>query len=68
MAELTEPIIVQLASAISVDKMEKIALGHLGISNPVVKNIRTDEKNADAISREMIRTWAYRNPDNQIKV
>ena len=68
MAELTEPLIVQLATAIPVDVMEKIALGHFGLSHAVVKNIRSDVRNAQAMSREILRTWAYRNPDNQIKV
>ena len=59
---------VQLAEAISMDVMEKIALGRLGISSPVLRNIKNDERNAQAVSREILRTWAYKNPDNQLKV
>ena len=65
---LTDSHMVQLAEAISVDVMEKIALGRLNISYPVLKNIKNDERNSQAVSREILRTWAYKNPDDQIKV
>ena len=68
MAELTEPLIAELSVAISVDVMEKIALGRLNISYAVLKNIKRDESNAQAVSREILRTWSYKNPDNQLKV
>ena len=65
---LTDSHMVQLAEAISVDVMEKIALGRLNIRYPVLKNIKNDERNSQAVSREILRTWAYKNPDDQIKV
>ena len=69
MAELTEAMIVQLATAISVDVMEKIALGRFNISYAALRNIKSNERgNAQAVSREILRTWSYKNPDNQLKV
>ena len=69
MAELTEAMIVQLATAISVDVMEKIALGRFNISYGALRNIKSDERNnAQAVNREILRNWKYKNPDNQLKV
>ena len=69
MAELTEPLIGELAAAISVDVMEKIALGRFNISYAALRNIKSNERgNAQAVSREILRTWSYKNPDNQLKV
>ena len=67
--QLTNRQYTELASAISVRIMRKIALGHLGLNDSTIKNIEADHLgDAEAQSREMLRRWAYRNPGNQVKV
>ena len=67
--QLTNRQYMELASAISVRIMRKIALGYLDLSDSTIKNIETDHLgDAEAQSREMLRRWAYRNPGNQVKV
>ena len=67
--QLTNRQYIELASAISVKVVRTIALGYLGLSDSAIKNIETDHQgNAEAQSREMLRKWAYRNPDNQVKL
>ena len=66
--QLTRRQIVRLASAISADNMESIAEGYLDISPEALKNIRRDASNSEAFSRDIIRHWAYRNPENQVEV
>ena len=65
---LTNPQRVQLAAAISADKMVKIALAYFKLSDTDVKNIERDFPSAEAQSREMLTKWLYKNPDNQVQV
>ena len=66
---LTGPQIVALAKAISVDKMTTIALNYLRLSKAKVRNITADfPGDAETQSREMLWTWANKNPDNQVTV
>ena len=70
MAErLTEKHITRLAAAIPANCMSKIGLTYFGLSHAAVVNIKADNQgDAEAQSREIIRRWAYRNPDNQVQV
>ena len=65
---VTRKQIVRLAAAISADNMESIAEGYMDISHETVKNIRRDASNSEAFIRDIIRHWAYRNPENQVEV
>ena len=66
--QLTRKQIVRLAASISADSMESIAEGYMDISPETIKNIRRDASNSEAFNREILRTWANRNPSNQIQV
>ena len=68
--QLTNNQIVRLARAISSRDMESIALGYLDIEDPVIKNIKHENRdNAEAFNREIIRKWMHRNPEpNQVQV
>ena len=65
--QLTRKQIVRLGAAISADKMS-IAGGYLDISNETVKNILRDASNSEAFTRDIIRHWMYKNPENQVDV
>ena len=65
---LSQQQIARLAAAISRDNMESIAEGYMDITPETVKNIGSDTSNSEAFSREIIRTWANKNPENQIEV
>ena len=67
--QLTRRQIVRLASAISADAMESIAEGYMNLSSETLKNLwRENQGKAEAFSREIIRHWIYKNPDDQVKV
>ena len=68
--QLTNNQIVHLARVISSRDMESIALGYLGIEDPVIKNIKQENRdNAEAFNREVIRHWICKNPEpNQAEV
>ena len=67
--QLTRRQIVRLASAISADAMESIAEGYMNLSSETLKNLRRENQGkAEAFSREIIRNWTYKNPDDQVKV
>ena len=66
--QLTRRQIVRLGRAISADNMESIVEGYMDISNETVKNIKRDASNSEAFTRDIIRHWAYRNPENQVEV
>ena len=66
---LSPPQIVDLAAAISADKMEAIAEGYLDIPSETIKNLKFETKDsAETFNREIIRCWAYKNPENQVQV
>ena len=66
---LTPRQIVRLAAAISADNMAAIAEGYMDISDETIKNKKFENKdNAEAFNRDIIKQWAYRNPDNQVQV
>ena len=67
---LTPRQIVLLAKAISCRDMKAIAEGYLDISREeVVSLVDVNRDDTEAITRELIRNWAYKNSDqNQIKV
>ena len=63
--QVTNKQYTELASAISVRIMRKIALGYRGLSDSKIKNTESDHQgNTEEQSREMLRKWAHRNPDN----
>ena len=67
--QITNRQYMELASAISVRTMRKIALGYLDLSHSTIKNIEADHQgDVEAQSREILRKWAYKNPDDQVKV
>ena len=67
---LTNPQIVQLASAIPARFMKPIAEGFMDISAETLVNLEdTHRSDIHAFSREAIRTWSYKNSGNdQIEV
>ena len=67
-SQLTQPQIFRLAKAISADNMASIAERHMLLSRVAIRNIRGDEGNSEGFNRQMLRTWAYKNPDNQCQV
>ena len=61
--------IVRLAAAIPANNMAVIAEGYLDIDDATIKNIKYENKDdAQAFNREIIKLWAYKNPENQVKV
>ena len=61
--------IVSLAQSIPVRNVEKIALRYFDLSDTAIANIKADKSgDAEAQSRDIIRRWAYKNPDNQVQV
>ena len=66
---LSPPQIVDLAADISADKMAAIAEGYMDIPSETIKNLKYETKDsAETFNREIIRCWAYRNPENQVEV
>ena len=66
---LTEVHIGRLAVGIPVNCVSKIGLTYLGLSHAAVVNIKADNQgDSEAQSREILRRWAYMNPDNQVQV
>ena len=67
---LTNPQIVQLASVIPARIMKRIAEGYLDISPETLVNLEdTHRSDIHGFSREVIRTWSYKNSGNdQIEV
>ena len=67
---LTPRQIVLLAKAISCRDIKAIAEGYLDISREeVVSLVDANRDDTEAITREIIKKWAYKNSDrNQIKV
>ena len=63
-----ESHLVKLAEAIPSQTLVKIALEHFDLGDSAIKNIRHDYPEAEAQSREMLRRWLYKNPDNQLQV
>ena len=62
---LTNPQIVQLASIIPARVMKPIAEGFMDISAETLVNLEdTHRSDVHAFSREVIRTWSYRNSGN----
>ena len=67
--ELNGEQVVSLAAAIPADEMRAIAEGYMGISEATVKNLLYENiGQAEAFNREVIRTWANKNSENQISV
>ena len=66
---LSSPQIVHLAAAIWADKMAAMAEGYLDIPSETINNLKYETKDsAETFNREIIRCWAYRNPENQVEV
>ena len=67
--QLTNRQIVCLGAAISANDMAAIAEGYMDIDETTIKNKKYENKDdADAFNRAMLRTWANRNPENQVHV
>ena len=66
---LSSDQIVLLAQGIPVRNVEKIALRYFDLSDTAIANIKADRSgDSEAQSRDIIRRWAYKNPDNQVQV
>ena len=66
---LSPPQKVDLAAAISADKMAAIAEGYMDIPSETIKNLKYETNHsAETFNREIIRCWAYKNPENQVEV
>ena len=69
MSNLTPRQLVLLATVIPVEEMFKIAEGYLGIDYAIIENIKFENcRNAEAINRQILRVWSYRNNTNQLQV
>ena len=69
MSNLMPRQLVLLATVIPVEKMFKIAKGYLGIDYAIIENIKFENsRNAEAINRQILRVWSYRNNRNQLQV
>ena len=69
MLTLTAWQLVLLATVISVKEMIKITEGYLGIDHAKIENIKFKERDdVEAIRREILRIWSYRNNMNQLQV
>ena len=69
MSTLTPRQLVLLAAAIPVKEMFTIAEGYLGIDPARIQNIKYENYgNAEAINRQILRDWAYKNNTNQLQV
>ena len=66
--QLTQKQIVRLGASISADSMAAIAEGYMDISDETIKNIKSENKKAEAFNREIIKIWRNKNPDDQLKV
>ena len=67
--QLTQLQIVRLAAKIAAKNMAPIAEGYMGIDEATIENKKYENKDdADAFNRAMLRTWANRNPENQVHV
>ena len=68
--KLTNWQYVHLAYAISIQAMESIALGYLGIELEVIDSLKEEHKNnTEKFKRELLRIWAYKNSgSDQVKV
>ena len=66
---LSEPVVVQLAAAISVDDMKTIALLKMDFTDTQVKHIERDTETSEAFNREILFRWKKKNPGpDQMKV
>ena len=68
--QLSNRQIVRLASAISVDNMESIALGYLGIEEETIRNLKHENReSAQSFNRSLLRHWMNKNAGpNQVQV
>ena len=67
--QLTQLQIVRLAAKIAAKNMAPLAGGYMGIDEATIENKKYENKDdADAFNRAMLRTWANRNPENQVHV
>ena len=58
-----------LGLCISCTNMEVIALEYMGIDMEKLKNLKEARReDKEGFVRDVIETWAYRHPDNQIQV
>ena len=61
--------IVRLSYAIAAGDMEAIAQGYMNIDHETVKNLRDDNRGAQAFNRAVIHLWMNKNPGpNQAQV
>ena len=67
--QLTNKQIVDLAAAISLNKMVVIAEGYLDIDDATIKNKKYENKDdAEAFNREIIKEWRNKSLGNDVKV
>ena len=66
---LTDYHRVRLGQVIACSHMESIALGYLNIDEEKIRNLKAARRDdTEGFVRDLIKEWAYRNPDNQIQV
>ena len=59
--EISQRQIFDLARALTVDNMESIGEGYLGIKHVTLQNLKTDTKSAESFNRTVLRYWKNRN-------
>ena len=58
---LTSKQLIQLSATIPVHEMIKIGEGYLNLEYTLIQNIVFDNKHSQAITREILRAWCYKN-------
>ena len=58
-----------LGQSISCTKIEVIAVGYMNIDTEKLKNLKEARKDdKEGFVRDVIETWAYQHPDDQVQV
>ena len=59
--QLTSKQLIKLSSTIPVQEMIKIGEGYLNLEPAVIQNIVFDNRHSQAITREILRAWSFKN-------
>ena len=65
---LDDSIIARLATVVSTKHMVTIAESYMKISHTTIENIKYENREAEAVNREIIGTWrnSYSGPDKKL--
>ena len=58
---LTSKQLIELSATIPVQEMIKIGEGYLNLDYALIQNIVFDNRYSQAITREILRVWCYKN-------